>query len=268
MSKTISITGLGWLGKPLYNRLNTLGFNVKGSVSSNQKAAQFQQKRIEAYKLLITEQGVEGEVRAVLEDVDILIIMIPPGLRHNSGADFVKKMTHYRTAIEKAGVSKVILISSTSVYGDAQGNVTEKDSPQPEAENGRQLLQVEQDFFRAEAFQTSVVRFGGLVGGSRQPVRFLAGRTDLANGEAPVNLIHREDCLNILTAIIMKDAFGHIFNAVHPLHPTKEDYYTEKARELSLEPPQYRSERSDQKFKEVNSVQLTEILGYTFQQKP
>jgi len=78
-----------------------------------------------------------------------------------------------------------------------------------------------------------------LYGGSRNPVRFLAGRKDLNNGTAPVNLIHREDCIGILKAIIGQDAFGYIFNAVIPQHPSKKEYYTKQAVTLGLEPPTY-----------------------------
>ena len=39
------------------------------------------------------------------------------------------------------------------------------------------------------------VRFAGLIGPARPPGRFLAGRTDLAGGERPVNLVQQIDCL-------------------------------------------------------------------------
>ena len=191
--------------------------------------------------------------------------MIPPGLRRGTGADYVLKMTHFLEAIEKAKVSKCILISSTSVYGDAQGKVTEADAPIPETEAGRQLLQVEQLFFTA-SFKTTIVRFGGLIGGSRQPVRYLAGRENLSNGKAPVNLIYREDCIGILTAILQQDGFGHIFNGVHPAHPAKEIYYPKVAAALGLEPPKYASEKTTT-FKEVHSVNLLAILDYRFKKE-
>lgn len=264
MNKNLTIAGLGWLGKPLATHLQLLGYRVKGSVTDAQKAKEQTKGGIATFPLVIAESGVGGMVDTFLADTDVLIIMIPPGLRKNTGANYALKMAHFLHVIEERDINKVILVSSTSVYADAQGKVTEKDAPQPETNAGKQLYDVEQIFFNSPAFQKTIVRFGGLFGGSRNPVKFLAGRKGLSNGDASVNMIHRDDCIGILIRIIKEDAFGHIFNAVAPQHPSKRDYYTRQAKELGLEPPQY-SDEGDEDFKEVHSVDIEGILGYSFQ---
>jgi len=263
MSKTIAIAGMGWLGQPLASHLSVLGFQVRGSVTNLKKAITFKKQGLDVHQIVISEGGVQGGISKFLDDVDCLVVMIPPGLRRNTGSDFVLKMTHLLREIVAAGVKKVVLVSSISVYGNLQGTVNEKDIPKPEGESGRQLYQVEQLFFNTEELQTTIVRFGGLFGGSRQPVRYLSGRTGLRGGNAPVNLIHRNDCIGILSEIIKQDAFGHIFNAVVPHHPTKSIYYQQRAKTLNLEPPQFLSEAEDV-FKTVNSTQLDAILNYAF----
>jgi len=262
MSKTIGIMGLGWLGLPLAQHLQLWGYKVKGTVTTRDKVESLRVKGLDAYEVFVTEQGVQGEPEKFLQNLDILIVMIPPGLRRHSGSDYVLKMSHLLEEIEKTDVTKCIFVSSTSVYGDDQGVVTESDMPQPETEAGRQLLQVEQLFLNA-SFKTSIVRFGGLMGGSRQPVRFLAGRSDLAGGTAPVNLIQREDCIGILLTIIQKDAFGRIFNAVHPQHPEKATYYIEKAFEFGLPAPSFRNEVGVT-YKKVQSLNIPKLLQYEF----
>ena len=264
MINTISITGLGWLGQPLAYRLAALNYKVKGSVTTIEKAALMQSNGFDAFPVEISENGIEGEIQALLNNSDCLIIMIPPGLRKNTGADYVLKMAHLLAAINDSAVRKVILVSSTSVYDDSQGIVTEKDEPKPHTIAGKQLRQVEELFMNAEGLQTTVVRFGGLIGGSRQPVKYLAGRKDLADGNAPVNLIHRDDCISILVEILKQDAFGKVFNAVNPNHPTKADYYIQKAKELSLEPPTFLENVSDEVFKQVDSENLETVLNYSF----
>lgn len=264
MSKTIGIAGLGWLGLSLAQHLMMLGYKIKGSVTSKEKAATLQSNGFDVYAVEISEAGVSGEPQAFLKNVDFLIVMIPPGLRRNTGADYVLKMAHFLTEIKNAGVKKVILVSSTSVYDDAQGNVTEKDIPKPRSQAGKQLVQVEQLFFNSETIQTTIVRFGGLYGGSRQPVRYLAGRENLNDGNAPVNLIHRQDCIGILSEIIKQDAFGHIFNATSPEHPKKSVHYTKRAKALKLTPPLFSEASSNIVFKQVDSVNLTPVLNYSF----
>ncbi|NND63165.1 MAG: SDR family oxidoreductase [Flavobacteriaceae bacterium] len=265
MSKVIGIAGMGWLGMPLAQRLKLLGFQVKGSVTRLDKASQLQRSGFDVYPMTISEEGVSGSYKAFLKELDILIILIPPGLRRNTGSDYVLKISHLLSEMEAAKIPKCIFISSTSVYGDSQGTVTEKDIPMPESEAGRQLFQVEQLLFNSEV-KTTILRFGGLYGGNRQPVKYLAGRENLNGGKAPVNLIHRDDCIAIIFEIIKQDSFGNIFNAVHPEHPMKQDYYTAKASELGLDPPSYVNSEEGEKFKKVDSINLKKLLTYSFSQ--
>ncbi|TVZ52721.1 nucleoside-diphosphate-sugar epimerase [Dokdonia sp. Hel_I_53] len=263
MSKKITIAGLGWLGKPLASTLKLYGYSVKGSVTDAVKAKEITKSGITCYPLVISEDSVSGMVTTFLSDTEVLIIMIPPGLRRNTGANYALKMAVFLNEIENAGIPNVILVSSTSVYADDQGQVSEHIVPMPDTDAGRQLYEVEQLFFNSPSFECTIVRFGGLYGGSRNPVKFLAGRKNLSNGEAPVNLIHRQDCIGILMEILKRDAFGHIFNCVHPMHPSKKEYYTNKAKELGLEPPEYQAE-SKEVFKQVESNLVRKVLNYHF----
>ncbi|MAP54219.1 NAD(P)H-binding protein [Altibacter sp.] len=264
MNNAIAIAGMGWLGQAFAQHLIVLGYRVKGSVTTAEKAAEMKSRGFDVYPVVVTESGVQGEVQVLLQECKVLFIMIPPGLRRNTGADHVLKMRHFLKEVERSEVEKVVLVSSTSVYDDSQGTVTEKDLPRPTTDSGRQLFQVEQLFFNAPFLSTSIVRFGGLLGGSRQPVRYLSGRTDLNDGAAPVNLIHREDCIGILSEIIKQEAYGHVFNAVAPQHPAKKDYYIQKAKELQLEPPHFSEEETQEIFKQVDSVNVPHRLRYTF----
>ncbi len=264
MNKNITIAGLGWLGQPFAASLTKRGYKVKGSVTDQSKVKTLKANGLEVFQVVLTEGGTIGSTARFLENTDVLVIMIPPGLRRNTGVNYALKMAHFLHVIEASKVKKVILISSTSVYDDSQGNVTEKDYPRPELNAAKQLFEVEQIFFNCPSFTTSIVRFGGLFGGSRNPVRFLAGRKDLNNGNAPVNMIHRDDCIGILQAIIAQDTFGYIFNAVTPQHPSKREYYVKQASLLDLEPPVYNNTLLKEQFKQVDSIYLSEVLDYSF----
>ena len=263
----IAIVGMGWLGKPLAVALQQKGHNIKGSSTNKEKLKMLNEAGLPSFYFLLTEDGLSGEITGFLSAIDILIVLIPPGLRHNSGHNHTLKMLHFVNEIERAGIKRVILVSSTGVYDDSQGNVTEDDSPEPTLNNGKQLLETELMFSNSEAFKATIVRFGGLFGGSRNPVKYLAGRTGLSNGEAPVNLIHRIDCIAIINEIIKQDAFGHIFNAVAPEHPKKSDYYHQKAVEMGIKPPEYSTDNEEEIYKRVDSVNLKKKLRYSFKVK-
>jgi len=120
-----------------------------------------------------------------------------------------------------------------------------------------------EDLFRKQtAFKTTILRFGGLVGPGRHPGRFFAGKTDIANGQAPVNLIHLQDCIAITLAIIQQNAFGYTFNACSPHHPTRQEFYNNAASHMGLPAPQFVNKLG--KWKIISSVNLPSILNYQF----
>jgi hypothetical protein len=55
---------------------------------------------------------------------------------------------------------------------------------------------------------------------------FLAGRENLENPDAPINLIHQTDCGIILR--IIEKILGETYNATAQTHPSRETYYTQK----------------------------------------
>jgi nucleoside-diphosphate-sugar epimerase len=107
------------------------------------------------------------------------------------------------------------------------------------------------------------LRFGGLIGEDRNPIRFLAGRNNIENPNAPINLIHQDDCIGILLKIIESNCWGETFNAVAPFHPSREDYYTQKAKEFQLELPIFAASKPSV-GKTILSDKLEKVLNYQF----
>jgi nucleoside-diphosphate-sugar epimerase len=153
-------------------------------------------------------------------------------------------MLHLYDKIKNTPLNRIIFISSTSVYGDIDGLVTEDSPTRPNTESGRQLLVAENVFLNDGDLNTTIIRFGGLIGPSRHPVTFLAGKTELTNGNDPVNLIHLYDCIGIIKMALNGNWENKVINGVYPLHPTKEAYYTSEAVKRGLLPPSY-SKNSD-----------------------
>ncbi len=263
---TISILGCGWLGFPLAKSLLKKGFLVKGSTTTLEKISVLENAGINAFQIALSEKEIIGEMADFLSNSQILIIDIPPKLRGNSSDNFIQKIKNLIPFIEKSSVAKVIFVSSTSVYSDAISIdlITEKTSPNPDTESGRQLLEAEIVLQNNSNFKTTVIRFGGLIGEDRHPIKFLAGRENLENPEAPINLIHQVDCIEIITEILGKNCFGETFNAVAPFHPTRKVYYSKKALELNLPLPKF-DESKPSVGKIISSEKVLTVLEYEFQ---
>ncbi|OIV42345.1 SDR family oxidoreductase [Flavobacterium johnsoniae] len=275
--KKISILGCGWLGFPLAKRLIEKGYTVKGSTTSENKLSILENAGINPFLVILSEVEESIESENVLESIndflnnsEILIIDIPPKLRGNnadsSGSSrkvFVEKIQNLIPFIEKSNVKKVLFVSSTSVYGDENEIITEETNPNPETESGKQLLLAEAILQKNKNFETTILRFGGLIGEDRHPVKFLAGKENLENPDAPVNLIHQNDCISIIEEIITQSKWNIVFNAVAPFHPTREEYYTQKAKEQNLVVPKFSSEKSNIK-KTISSDKIQNVLNYKF----
>lgn len=259
----ISILGCGWLGLPLAKSLLQNGFSIKGSTTSLEKISLLESEGITPFLVRLEEQQISASVIDFLADSQILIINIPPKLRGGSTENFVAKITTLLPFIENSTVEKVLFVSSTSVYGEDNEFVTEATVLNPDSEGGRQLAIVENVLQKNNRFQTTILRFGGLISDERNPVRFLSGRENIENPDAPINLIHQDDCIGIIEKIIALNSWDETYNAVAPFHPTRQEYYTQKATELNLALP---------KFAALNTIvgktilnnKLIEVLEYSF----
>ena len=261
--KKISILGCGWLGLPLAKSLISKDFSVKGSTTSEAKLAVLESANIQAHSIRLTENKVMGNIEAFLSESEILIIDIPPKLRGDGAENFVAKIATLVPFIAESTINHVVFISSTSVYADDNTIVTENSQPEPDTESGRQLLATEKLLQANTNFQTTVIRFGGLIGENRHPIHFLAGRKKLDNPEAPINLIHQNDCIGIIEAVIAQNTKGEVFNAVAPYHPTRKDYYTQKAIALGLPLPEF-EEGNISVGKRIDSEKIARVLNYSF----
>jgi len=263
----IAILGCGWLGFPLAKKLLSDGYSVKGSTTSEEKISVLRTNGIKPYQIALSEDGIQGAVDDFLEHSEILIIDIPPGLRKVtlpvSVKTFVAKIEKLMPYLEKSSVEKVLFVSSTSVYADENVLVTEDTVPNPDTESGRQLAEVEKLLQSNSNFETTILRFGGLIGPDRHPIKMLAGKENLENPEAPVNLIHQEDCIGIILKIIEKEAWKETFNAVAPQHPTRKEYYHKKAEEMNLTIPKFVSDKTSAQ-KLISGKKTEETLNYTF----
>jgi nucleoside-diphosphate-sugar epimerase len=257
----ISILGCGWYGSALGKALIADGMQVKGSTTSTIKMDELAATGIKSYIV----NFLPGEEIYDIDffDCDVLWIAIPPKSRSGEGAAFIEKTKGIVNAIKQFVIQNVVFISSTGVYADSNKHVNEETDPQPNTEAGRILFEAENLFRAEDSFKTTIIRFAGLIGPGRNPGRFFAGKKEISNGDAPVNLIHLDDCIGISKAILAKQAFGYLFNGCSPDHPAKAAFYTQAAIDSGFEKPEFIRELKEWKI--VESVNIGPILGYQYE---
>lgn len=268
MNRQISIIGCGWLGLPLAKHLMEANYHIKGSTTSLDKIEFLKSVGVDAFYVELTQEGIKGDIENSLVESEILILNIPPGLRKHAEKDFVKHISDLILHIENSSIKNVVFISSTSVYADGLSipTITEDIIPNPNSESGRQLLEVEALLQKNTNFSTTILRFGGLYGADRHPAKYLSGKTKLKNPNAPVNLIHLDDCIEIIQSLIENAMWNEVFNASTTPHPTRKEYYPSVCKSLNLPLPQF-DHTSTSKGKVIDSTKLKQLLNYRFRVK-
>ncbi len=263
MRQTISIIGLGWLGYPLAQELLLQGFFVKGSTTSVEKQAKLLAEGISAHQLTLNPQP-EGTLNELLE-ADLLIVNVPPKAG-KFGEDFhPEQMRHLAEAVRKSPVRWVIYVSSTSVYPELNRVVHEDDVQTPEESAAPALVRAEKIWqaLQTDDFRVTVLRCGGLMGYDRQAGKYVASRT-IDSGSVPVNYIHRDDAVGLITAVIEQGLTG-VYNVVAPQHPSRAEVYRDSCTKHGYTLPTFVEPDNPVSYKIVQSEKLLAQTDYIFQ---
>jgi nucleoside-diphosphate-sugar epimerase len=228
LKEKISVLGCGWLGEQLASTLASTGYEVKVSTGSEERYHELKSKWRNIFRIRLQHHQVSGNVEDFLAS-DILIINITPNRKEPEKEQFASLLPF----VEQSSIQKVVFISSTSVYPMLNRVVTEDEGIENAA---HPLYLTEQLLLQNSNFKTTVVRMAGLIGGSRHPGRFFQKTKQIKNSKAPVNLIHRDDCIKIIQQVIIQNAWGQVFNGCADTHPTKDVFYTAAAQSLGIVP--------------------------------
>ena len=257
---TISIIGCGWLGLPLGQHLAKLGHTVKGSTTTESKLNTLTQAGIEAHPLALNLHS-DQELTPLLQ-ADIAIITVPPRTQEGEPQYYLRLLQNLANKLADSPVQQVLFTGATSVYPQDNHEVTEKDAQRIESPfSDTPWLDIEEVFTKATGFDATIVRFSGLIGGSYQPGRYFSGKP-LGGASDPVNMIHRDDCIGVISAIIEQGAWGDAFNASACEHPSRRELYSASCDMAGIPRPEFAD--TPKPYRIVNCDKLKQQLGYQF----
>ena len=254
-NNAVLIVGCGWLGKKMGQDLSKKGHLVYGSTRSSSNFSKIDDYSIKPVKLELPAKSL-SDIR--LPEVDSVVISISPG-RGGDRSDYPKAIGQLSQVLAERNV-QIIMYSSTSVYGGTTNEVTEKDA-EPDAQSDHAITAAEGALLKHSP-DAVILRLCGLYGEDRHPAKYMAGRKKISDGDAPVNLIHRDDVIQVTEKIIESNIRGEIFNVCTDCHPSREDVYTKMAERLELKKPTFESGGEDEKS--VSSKKLQKQFDITF----
>lgn len=266
----VLIVGCGYVGERVARAEQQSGAGVVALVRSAESVARLAAHGIESVRVDLDDP--ESLSALPTADASLYCFAPPP----SSGITDTR-LGNFLAAISQPP-AHAVLISTTGVYGDCQGEwVTEDRPPRPVADRARRRLDAEQRlraWGQAHAVPVAILRVPGIYGPGRLPVqRLQSGEPVLREAESPwSNRVHVDDLVRACLAARAGRANG-VYN-ISDGHPsTMTDYFNRVADAVGLpRPPQItraqaRTELSDgmrsylAESKRLDNRRMREELG-------
>ena len=257
--KLIGILGCGWLGTKLATKLNSLKWNVKVTKTSTEGAIALGELGLDSYRITLSEHSLNGDLE-FFDNLDQLIISIPP--KRGLIESFSKKINFLIDTLKLKNKTRIIFLSSTSVYGKKEGVFNESSLLFPDTDSSLQLEAAEK-MIKKLPNPTVIIRLGGLIGDDRNPI-FLLHKKVIPNPGGVVNFIHQIDAVNGIFKLLTASEVEGVFNLVSPHHPKRKNYYLEMAKKYSLSAPKF-NEQDSILDRLIEAKKIEEITDFNYQ---
>ena len=214
--------------------------------------------REEGARVLATTRRPEGadELRALGLEPVVCDVLAPAGMRDLPPVDAVLYAVGFdRTAgrsmreVYVDGLARVldhlpaagrfVYVSSSSVYGQTNGEWVDEDSPtEPQEDAGRIVLDAE-TVLRARRPAAMVLRFSGIYGPGRLLRRATIEKAEPIVGDADkwLNLIHVEDGARAVLAAASRGTPGRVYNVCDDTPVRRREFYHHLASLLGAPEP-------------------------------
>ncbi len=206
------IVGCGYTGLRLARRLRDAGHGVAGTTRDPERATRLAGEGIRP--LLVDLASAEG-LRKLKGESPRLCFHLAPPVEGPDGAPAVEGVIQ---ALRQAPLEAFVYGSSTSVYGDRDGDwVDEETVPEPDSQAGRARLEAERTVLRCGwewDARPRIGRIAGIYGPDRVLLDAIrSGRYHVVEGlEAWTNRIHVDDLATGLAAIGRAGENGRVYD--------------------------------------------------------
>jgi nucleoside-diphosphate-sugar epimerase len=259
---SVGIIGCGWLGKALAASLLDKNISVLGTSSKLENVEQLNRQSIITQQLMLPADATQLVQHDVFTKQNLVIAITPQFKKGRT--DYADKITQLVNAAQQGGlVQRIILLSSTAIYSDLEGEVDEETSLNMATEKVQILNAAEQVVLNFSK-QGTVIRLSGLVGPDRHPGKFILANKTLSNSSAPVNLIHQQDAVGLIESLLLARSAQGVFNGVSDTHVSKQQYYQCAAKALKLDPPTFAQTNINETTRVVSGEKAKKALNYTF----
>ncbi|GAA60635.1 NAD(P)-binding domain-containing protein [Pseudoalteromonas sp. BSi20652] len=244
------VLGAGWLGHALCVNAQKADWQVQGTRQHGNFELDFERQFLLENNQLIHQIDLEDA---------FWVCAIPPRSRH-SESNYPETLTAALELSKELNAKGFLLCSSTGVYDQEPGIYDESSEISCTNERQIKLYKAEKQVLDQKG---KVLRLAGLLGPNREPGKFVAGKELNTSSEQVINMVHQQDVINAIFAVIEHWQVGqNIYNVVNPAHPAKAEYYAMKCQQHGGEMPTFTGTDSAER-KVLGSA--IEALGFSYQ---
>ena len=239
MQRKFYIVGSGYIGKKVAGILQSRGDSVECFVHSQQS-----RDLCESLELKTTLLELDDELTldwpSITKESAIAYFVPPP---RKGMVD--TRMNHFLNALKLLSQlpGKILLISTTGVYGDCQGEwIDESREVSPQAGRAHRRLDAEtqlQQFCEQQNIESIIFRVPGIYAKDKLPVKRISSGEPIVRAEDSgyTNRIHADDLAAFCVEALTENINTGIYNACDGNPSTMNDYFMRVADSLHIDRP-------------------------------
>jgi nucleoside-diphosphate-sugar epimerase len=237
------IVGCGYLGLPLGAELVRLGHEVSGL---RRQASAENELKAAGIRPLVGDVTRPETLARLPQAFDWVVNCVASGggTAEDYRRIYLQGTRHLMEWLSATPPQKFVYTGSTSVYGQTDGSPVKETSPtEPLVETAKVLLETEKLLLMAAGerkFPAVILRVAGIYGPDRGHAfkQFLKNEARIeGDGSRFLNMIHRDDLVGCLIAVLKSGRAGEIYNTVDDEPVTQVNFFQWLAEELGKEPP-------------------------------
>ncbi len=242
MTENINLLGCGYIGKKVAEKLHNKNVALSCFVKTEKSkdtclllSYKTQQFDLDKKNMALTENAVAAFKNST---VAYFVAPQPEGVVD-------QRMQNFVTSLENASVSvsKILLISTTGVYGNCHGEwIDESRATQPQADRARRRLSAEMllnAYCEKNKISLVVFRVPGIYAADKLPLKRICSGEPVVNAQDSgyTNRIHADDLAAFCVEALTENVTPGIYNCCDGSPSTMNDYFMKVADAMSLPYP-------------------------------
>ncbi|XP_061356313.1 uncharacterized protein LOC133300745 isoform X2 [Gastrolobium bilobum] len=235
--KRMFILGMGFVGQSFARKLHNQGWVVSGTCRTLVKKKQLQDMGFRVH--LFDANHPELSILRLLKNYTHFLVSVPPTV--GIGDPMLQHEELIRSSLVNGDLQWLCYLSSTSIYGDCDGELVDEDCPtNPESELAKLRLTSEEGWSNLAhnlGISPLLFRLGGIYGPGRSAVDTIIKQKSLSEGQKRrkyrkyTSRVHVDDICQALMATIYAPPPREVYNIVDDDPAPREEVF-EYARKL------------------------------------